>query len=118
VQKVYEYCWIEKGEIAFMDSAFACATDNPQADFNRVQNDDLPWQLKNRRGSILEARSAYREYLKTRPGSLARRFLKVKIMWHLLDGQQHEAETMARYRACYREDADKLFAMMFRVTGS
>ena len=66
---------------------------------------NLEWQFRNNLPSLAAAHKA------AKSGSM------LSALLHLLDGQQHMTSVMSLYRACFRDNAAKLFAILANLVG-
>lgn len=75
---------------------------------------NIAWQRQANPESVANAHASWASASAV-PEPDARTFFSITAMYYLLIGQRHSADAMQLYRACFRDDANRLFTLVSLV---
>jgi hypothetical protein len=109
VQRVYRRCYESLHFLDFFERVVSSAGDRG-SDFDEVAR-QLQRHARKESESISDARNAWQMATNVKDPQAAQ-FFRIKAMFHLLAGQRRDSRAMQLYRACYRDDAQRLFRLV------
>jgi len=109
-QEVYSHCLGTMGNEPFW--FHVASTSSAGSDFGGELRGNLEWQRDNNRKSLVKALEAWREQ-----ESSPNRLKRMIAIYRLMLGQRHSDNlgVPKSYRACFRDDPDRLFATIAQV---
>lgn len=108
--KSYDDCRSQQPSIFDFMIVVVSAAPGLPSNFNEAKL-NIDWQKDNNAQSINDAKQDWDQSMQV-ANSQAKKFFQVKAMMDLMFGQRHNPPVMRLYRACFRDDASRLFLLL------